>query len=35
MGVLLAIDVLDRHKLLQLCVLAVSYRPLLFSCVRI
>ena len=30
MGVLHAIDVLDRHKLVQLCVLLVSYQFLLF-----
>lgn len=34
MGVLHAIDVLDRHKLLQLCVLLVGYQPLLFFWTR-
>lgn len=30
MGALHAIDVLDRHKFLQLCVLLVGYQFLLF-----
>jgi hypothetical protein len=34
MGVLHAIDVLDRHKLLQLCVLLVGYQLLLFFWTR-